>query len=231
MRSQKSVIEIDNATIIDNQTGNIAVSGVTLYLNFGELALIHLGQRDVFSVIGDACAGLTTPMVGSISFLGYNWSRTSPDRANALRGLIGRVFKTSNWIDYMFVSDAILLQQLHHTRRPTEEIRDEAIKLCRIFGLPGLPTRRPGNMLSMDLQRTACVRAFLGRPRLIILEEPTRSLGKEILPGLTKKINEVRDRGAGVLWMTQNDSILREPYLECTYRFRIVGSELVEAAA
>lgn len=231
MRPQKSVIEVDNATIVDDQTGNITVSGVTLYLHFGELALIHLGQRDVSSVIGDACAGLTTPTVGSISFLGYNWSRTSPDHANALRGLIGRVFKTSNWIDYMVVSDTILLPQLHHTRRPAEEIRDEVMKLCRIFGLPGLPTQRPGNMLSMDLQRTACVRAFLGRPRLIILEEPTQSVGREILPGLTKTINEVRDRGAGVLWMTQNDSIWREHYLDCTYRFRIVGSELVEAAA
>ncbi len=231
MRPQKSVIEIDNATIVDDKTGNITISGVTLYLNFGELALIHLGQRDVYSVIGDACAGLTTPMVGAISFLGHNWSRTSPDHANALRGLIGRVFKTSNWIDYMVLSDAILLSQLHHTRRPTKEIRDEAMKLCRIFGLPGLPTRRPENMLSMDLQRIACARAFLGRPRLIILEEPTLNLGREILPGLTKKINEVRDRGAGVLWMTQNDSILREPYLDCTYRFRIVGSALVEAAA
>jgi phospholipid/cholesterol/gamma-HCH transport system ATP-binding protein len=231
MRPQKSVIEIDSATIVDDQTGNIIVSGVTLYLNFGELALIHLGQRDVCSVIGDACAGLTTPVAGSICFLGHNWPQTSPDHANALRGLIGRVFKTANWIDYMAVSEAILLSQLHHTRRPAEEIRDEAMKLCRIFGLPGLPTQRPGNMLSIDLQKIACARAFLGRPRLIILEEPTQSLGREILPGLTKKINELRDRGAGVLWMTQDDYILREPYLDCTYRFRIVGSELIEATA
>jgi phospholipid/cholesterol/gamma-HCH transport system ATP-binding protein len=231
MKHQKSVIEIDNATIVDDQTGNIIVSGVTLDLNFGELALIHLGQRDVCSVIGDSCAGLTPPVAGSISFLGHNWSQTSPDHANALRGLIGRVFKTANWIDYMVVSEAILLSQLHHTRRPKEEIRDEAMKLCRIFGLPGLPTQRPGNMLLTDLQRLACARAFLGRPRLIILEEPTLNLGREILPGLTKKINELRDRGVGVIWMTQYDSVFREPYLDCTYRFRIVGSELVEATA
>ena len=231
MKSQKSVIEMDNATIVDDQTGNIAVSGVTLSVHFGELMLVHLGQRDVSSVIGDACAGLTATSAGSISFLGYNWARISADHANALRGLIGRVFKSSNWIDYMLVSDAILLPQLHHTRRSPGEIREEAMRLCRIFGLPGLPLQRPGTMLSMDLQRIACVRAFLGRPRFIILEEPTRSLGREILPGLTKKINEARDGGAGVLWMTQSDSILREPYLDCTYRFRIVGSELVEAAA
>ena len=152
MRTQKSVIGMEKATIVDEQTGNIAVSGVTLSLNFGELALIHLGQRDVSSVIGDACTGLTTPISGTVSFLGYNWSRTSPDHANALRGLIGRVFKTSNWIDYMAVSDTMLLPQLHHTRRPAEEIREEAFKLCRTFGLPGLPTRRPGDMLSMDLK-------------------------------------------------------------------------------
>ena len=53
MKSQKSVIEMDNATIVDDQTGNIAISGVTFSLNFGELALIHLGQRDLSSVIGD----------------------------------------------------------------------------------------------------------------------------------------------------------------------------------
>jgi len=44
------------------------------------------------------------------------------------------------------------------------DIEAEAAKLARMFGLPGLPRGRPAQMRLPDLQRAACVRAFLGTP-------------------------------------------------------------------
>ena len=86
-------------------------------------------------------------------------------------------------------------------------------------------------MLPADLQRAACIRAFMGQPRLVILEEPTRRMGEGFLPGLTKAIDSARAGGAAVLWLTQSDTIWRRPFVGCTYRYRAVGSGLVEAAA
>jgi len=229
LRESTPVIGIDNATIIDDRTETIAVSEMNLNLNFGELAMIHLGRRDIDSVIGDACTGLTAPSAGTVTFLGQSWSEISSDRANAMRGMIGRVFKTANWMDYMTILDALLLSQLHHTRRTEEDIRSEALQRCRVFGLPGLPNQRPGTMRPADLQRAACARAFIGRPRLIILEDPVRNTGRRILSGLTKCIHEALDWGAGVIWMTRDDSVWRRPYTDCTHRFLLAGSKLVES--
>ncbi|MFC1580985.1 ATP-binding cassette domain-containing protein [Thermodesulfobacteriota bacterium] len=226
-----SVVQMANTTIMDENTGHIAVTGLNMDLQFSDLALIYMGHRESALVIGDACEGLTLPTVGKITFLGYNWPDSAPDQANALRGMVGRVFRRNNWVDYMSVFDSILLPQLHHTKRPMEELEKEARELSQMFGLPGIPTRRPGKMLETDLQRAACVRAFMGRPRLLILEEPTRGLGEGFLPGLTKAIDTARAMGTAVLWFTQSDSIWRKPYVNCTYRFRAVGSGLVEAAA
>ena len=223
------VIRMNNATISDEDSGHVALAGLDLELRFSDLVLIHIGHREAALAVGDACEGLTLPTVGTITFLGHHWVRTPPDQANALRGMIGRVFRRANWVDYMSVSENILLPQLHHTRRPVEELTREAREICQLFGLPGIPTRRPREMLPSDLQRAACVRAFMGQPRLLILEEPTRTLGEGFLPGLTKAIDSARARGSAILWMTQNEAIWRKPHMECTGRFRIVGSQLVEA--
>jgi phospholipid/cholesterol/gamma-HCH transport system ATP-binding protein len=104
----------------------------------------------------------------------------------------------------------------------------EARELSQLFGLPGIPTCRPGDMLPADLQRAACVRAFMGQPRLVVLEEPTRGMGEGFLPGLTKAIDSARAGGAAILWLTQSDSVWRRPYIQCTHRFRAMGSGLIE---
>ena len=226
-----SVVKMTNTTILDEGTGHIALTGLNMNLQFSDLDLIYMGQRETALAIGDACEGLTRPTVGKITFLGFDWSETAPDQANALRGMVGRVFRRANWVDYMSVLDSILLPQLHHTKRPMEELTKEARELSQMFGLPGIPTRRPGDMLQADLQRAACVRAFMGQPRLVILEEPTRRMGEGFLTSLTKAIDSARAMGTAILWLTQSDSIWRKPYVECTYRFRAVGSRLVEAAA
>ena len=226
-----SVVKMTDTTILDEGTGHIALTGLNMDLQFSDLALIYMGHRETALTIGDACEGLTRPTFGKITFLGYDWSKTAPDQANALRGMVGRVFRRANWVDYMSVLDSILLPQLHHTKRPMQELTKEARELSQMFGLPGIPTPRPGEMLPADLRKAACVRAFMGQPRLVILEEPTRNMGEGFLTSLTKAIDSARARGAAILWLTQSDSVWRRPYVECSYRFRAVGSGLVEAAA
>lgn len=226
-----SVVKMTNTAIRDEETGHIALTGVNMDLRFSDLALIYMGHRETALAIGDACEGLTRPATGEITFLGYNWPEMAPDQANALRGMVGRVFRRANWVDYMSVLDGILLAQLHHTKRSMKELIKEARGLSQVFGLPGIPIRRPGDMLPADLQRAACVRAFMGQPRLVILEEPTRNMGEGFLPGLTRAIDSARAQGTAILWLTQSDAVWRRPYVECTYRFRAVGSGLVEASA
>lgn len=52
----------------------------------------------------------------------------------ALRGRIGRVLGTVDWIGFLDLPTNILLPQLHHTRRDADALLQEAAVLAQGFG-------------------------------------------------------------------------------------------------
>ena len=122
----------------------------------------------------------------------------------------------------------ILLPQLHHTRRKIAELRNEAVQLAEHFGLPGLPSGWPDDVMRADHQRAACIRAFLGQPSLVVLEEPTFGVYPEILPPLVNAIRRACDRGCGVIWLTREDQVWNDPLLPATRRYRLTARKLME---
>jgi phospholipid/cholesterol/gamma-HCH transport system ATP-binding protein len=127
----------------------------------------------------------------------------------------------------MTLLDNVLLPQLHHTRRPYAEIRAEAARLASWFGLPGLPTGRPGEIPPAILQRAACVRAFLGAPSLIIIESLAGDLGDGLLAPLINAMRIARDRDAAVLWFAQEAELYEDPSLPATRRLRLQSDAIV----
>jgi phospholipid/cholesterol/gamma-HCH transport system ATP-binding protein len=228
LQKQRVIVRFDN-TIFASTTGASAESGeVSLSVCSGDLFLSRLARLEQTATFADARAGIIQPSSGRVYFLGRNWPELPPDQANALRGRIGRVFGTGNWINHLSLMENILLSQLHHTRRSVRRLRDEAGKLAQQFGLPGLPLGLPGDFTTADLRRAACVRAFLGRPLLILLEEPTSGIYLEIISALMTAVREARERGAAVIWLTQKNLIWRDETLPVTQRYRLVAGKLME---
>lgn len=172
-----------------------------LSLLAGDLALMEVEERQQSAWIADAAAGLAPPRAGQIHFLERNWTEVAALHACAMRGRIGHVFTEGNWLEGLSLLDNILLPQLYHTRRPVGELRDEAARLASLFGLPGLPLGTLTPLSADDLHRVGCVRAFLGRPQLIILEHPAENRSALLEP-LVNAVRAARDRGAAVLWLT-----------------------------
>ena len=125
----------------------------------------------------------------------------SADRAATQRGKIGRLFEDEGWINDLDVEENIMLAQRHHTLRSERDILEEALKLARVFGLPGLPRGRPGKMRRWDLRKAACIRAFLGQPSFIILEQPVHGVYADLMAPLLNAAQSARRRGAAcALW-------------------------------
>ena len=99
------------------------------------------------------------------------------------------------------------------------------LEFARLFGLPGLPRGRPGNVRRGDLRRAACIRAFLGRPAFIILERPVRGV-YALLPPLLTAVHSARKRGCAVLWTVTDPKIWNHPGTRATTRARMFGSQL-----
>ncbi len=217
-----SVLSIEGARADDDRLSDAPMD---LVLAAGDFALIETGARRG-AAFGDLCLGLVPLTAGRVRVLGRDWASTPTPQADALRGHVGRLFATPIRAETPDVARRILLARLHHTRVPEAALRNEAAALAIRFGLPGLPAG-PARLLSdADLLRAACVRAFLGGPRLIILELPLAVQEPEVLRACLTVGAAARGSGAAVLWLAASGAGLRDRSITPTHRFRLTDSGL-----
>ena len=192
-----------------------------LTLAEGDFALIETSGPRRGGALADLCMGLAPLLGGAVRFLGRDWAALPSHHADALRGRIGRLFHLPIRADTPDVAARVLLGRLHHTRVPEPELRAEAVGLALRFGLPGLPAGPARLLAGPDLLRAACVRAFLGRPRLIVLELPLAVQEDHLLRAFLELGAEARGRGAGVAWLANPGPALRDPGIRPTHRLRL----------
>jgi phospholipid/cholesterol/gamma-HCH transport system ATP-binding protein len=195
-------------------------------LNPGELLLVRMERENERLALSDATEGLVSPTHGSVTFLGEDWQTMTADHAAARRGKIGRLFEDEGWISDLEVDQNIMLAQRHHTHRNERDILEEALGLARVFGLPGLPRGRPGSMRRWDLRKAACIRAFLGQPAFIILEQPVHGNFADLTAPLINAVRSACKRGAAVLWTITDPKIWNHSGIGATKRARMFGSQL-----
>lgn len=196
----------------------------------GSLTLIDPQGAARAMALGDAASGRQTPESGAVRLLGRDWTAMADAEAAAARGRIGRCFVGGGWLSHLSVLENLTLPARHHAAASAAAIQAQANALAQRFGLPGVPTTLPAETDPSDLARSALVGAFLGRPVLVVLEEPRRGLPADITPALVRAIRAVRDRGAAVLWLTTGGA-LSEPALPATQRFRLAAGRLIPTRA
>lgn len=211
----------------------VASSGLELTLGSGELALIDARDTALATNFADLCCGLHPPEAGFVHFLGRDWTQQPQEVADALRARIGRVFDNPGWLQFLDVGTNILLAQLHHTRNDIDALRAEAVRLAHHFGLPGMPSGSIGNLSQSDLTRASFVRAFLGAPKLVILESPVQGTQSDLMLALLNQIAVIRDQGGGAIWLTRSRMTWENRLFPASQRLRLDhhGLSSIKAAA
>lgn len=226
-RARGEILRFDDVLFrIPGSRESAAVAG-SMALAADELTMI-LVSPEQGRTIADACAGIVEPQHGRVEFLGNCWTELSDGAVDSLRARIGRVFSRGNWLANLPMIDNILLPALHHSRRTLESLRDEALQLAVEFALPGIPLGLPHDFAVADLQRAACVRAFLGAPSLVVLEDPTDAIYPDGVQPLVNASRHIRDRGGAILWLTPEEDLWRDLTIPATRRYRLAGRELLE---
>jgi phospholipid/cholesterol/gamma-HCH transport system ATP-binding protein len=226
MNPRQPIVKFNQVTIDSSPRYETGLWNSSFEVRPGELLLVRIEREDERLPLADAAEGLVRPSEGSVMFLGEDWNGMTADYGAAQRGRVGRLFEDEGWISDLDVDQNITLSQRHHTTRSEEDILDEALKLARVFGLPGLPRGRPASMRRWDLRKAACIRAFLGQPVLIIIEQPVRGVYADLMAPLLSAAKSARKRGAAVLWTTTDPKIWNHPALQATSRTKMFGSQL-----
>jgi putative ABC transport system ATP-binding protein len=171
------------------------------------------GKSTLLGVIG----GVLEPQRGSVRVLGHEIGGLTGRARDRLRGdHLGFIFQMFNLIPYLTVRANVLLPlQFSNARR--ERLRDttaekEALRLLTALGLAGQDLlSRPVTQLSTgQQQRVAAARALIGRPELLICDEPTSSLDEDTRGDFLRLLmTECATYGATVLFVSHDRTLSR----------------------
>lgn len=225
-RSVGPVLELNKAVPSFDESGLPPVP-FSMRLMPGECAIVEARDASRATIFADMCSGLVPLNEGTVKFMGLDWADLHDREVNALRGRIGRITRRPSWTDFLGTHMGIMLQQLHHTTRDVDDVVAEAAHLSELFGLPGLPVLRPAMLSESDLLRASCVRAFMGRPHLLLLEDPLEASSAELEDAFLGAITTARDKGAGVIWLVRNNIMGQKYWQGVSSMWRLADDGLV----
>ncbi|MGW7380447.1 ATP-binding cassette domain-containing protein [Streptomyces sp. NPDC054794] len=174
----------------------------------------------VIALVGDNGAGKTTlvnvvsgvdpPDVGVIEWEGRPVRITHPRDAQALG--IATVHQDLALCENLdVVGNVFLGREIHRygfLNEPVMENRTRDLFKMLSARVPDL--RLPVATLSGGQRQTVAIsRSLLGRPKLILLDEPTAALGVEQTAHVLECIDDMRDRGLGVLLITHDLGVVK----------------------
>jgi phospholipid/cholesterol/gamma-HCH transport system ATP-binding protein len=215
-----SVLALDGVSLPARATGALRRT-FDLELAPGALVVVDAGGPETERIFVDVVLGLEPPAAGRVRVLGQDWSRVPADYGRALRGRIGLVPHQGGWLGHLPTATNVLLRPRFHRRTPDAALVEEARTLAAAFLLPGLPLDPIGQMHPRDRLRTACVRAFVGEPALVVVETPFETAWGTLLPPLVASIQTVRERGGVVLWCLTDDPLFDDPVVPADLRLRL----------
>ena len=151
-----------------------ALRGVDVEIEQGRFTAIIGASGCGKSTLLQALGGLDAPTSGKVLLEGQDLYAL-PDAALARlrRTRLGFVFQAFHLLPEYTVRDNILLPLLLDKREPDEEY---LALLTRQLGLTALLQRQPTQLSGGQQQRTALARILVGRPRILMLDEPFSAL-------------------------------------------------------
>jgi lipoprotein-releasing system ATP-binding protein len=186
------------------------LKGVNLIVQAGELVAIvgasGVGKSTLLHVVG----ALDRPTAGRVLFRGQDlFARSDAELTRFRRHEVGFVFQLYNLLPEFDALENAMLPALVQ-RRPAAEARALALDALREVGLTERMYHRPGELSGGEQQRVALARALVGRPALIVADEPTGNLDPKTSEGVFELFTRLQaERGVTFVIATHNLELAR----------------------
>lgn len=169
------------------------------------------GKSTLLGLLG----GVLNPAQGEVHLQGTNITALAAGERDRFRGEhLGFIFQMFNLIPYLSVLENVLLPaQFSPARAARVTNNDLAAEGKRLLAALGLGAAeylsRPVIELSIgQQQRVAAARALLGRPGIIVADEPTSSLDYDAREDFLRLLmSECRTQGSALLFVSHDTSL------------------------
>ena len=212
------MIRTENLTRIfrTEEIETIALNGVNIDVKDGEFVAIMgpsgCGKSTLLNILGL----LDTPTEGKY-WLGDEevGHLTERERTAYRKGRIGFVFQNFNLIDELTVEENIDLQ-LKYLGIGKAERKERVLDILRKVKLSHRAKHYPHQLSGGQQQRVAIARAVVGKPSIILADEPTGNLDSKNGMEVMLLLSELNEEGTTIVMVTHSKH-------DATYASRIIN--------
>ena len=212
------MIRTENLTRIfrTEEVETIALNGVNIEVEDGEFIAIMgpsgCGKSTLLNILGL----LDSPTEGKYWLNNEEVGHLKERERTAYRkGRIGFVFQNFNLIDELTVEENVDLQ-LKYLGVGKAERKERVLEILRKVKLSHRAKHYPHQLSGGQQQRVAIARAVVGKPSIILADEPTGNLdsknGKEVM----QLLSELNEEGTTIVMVTHSKH-------DATYASRIIN--------
>jgi cell division transport system ATP-binding protein len=208
----RALVQFDNVSLkYNNSTAeknrNLALDKVSLRLERGGF----------YFLTGPSGAGKSTllklmylalrPSLGDIEMFGINVGKAHRDELPELRRRIGVVFQDFRLLSHLSVFDNLALPFRVRNKAPAEYL-DDVEELLSWVGLGKRMNALPETLSGGEQQRVAIARAVVGKPDLLIADEPTGNVDPQMGARLIRLFLELNKLGTTIVIATHDQEMV-----------------------
>ena len=193
------MIEIQDLTV--RFGGVVPIDGMNATMEVGVNGLIGpngAGKTTFFNVL----SGFVRPAQGSVTAFGENLLEMPAFRR--VRWGLRRTFQTEQAVAEMTVFENVLLV-LEQSGAPVSSRRDDVVDAVDFVGLGPLISRPVGELGAAERRLVEVARAVVGKPRLVLLDEPGAGLPDDETAALGEVIKQIPDRTGALTILVDHD--------------------------
>ena len=185
----------------------MALDGIDLKISANEYVAIMGPSGSGKSTLMNILGCLDTPTSGRYVLGGEDVSAMKPGELAQVRSRrTGFVFQSFNLLPRYNALENVALPLIYQGV-PRAERLERARKALEEVGLSGRMEHRPAEMSGGQRQRVAVARALVGRPDIILADEPTGNLDTQTSVEVMKLFEKIYRQGNTILIVTHEEDI------------------------